>query len=111
MVTPDGCDVADVAALCRALAGLSQHAAARPERGDWDGWIELLRNADDDDPHRAMTVVTSTSFGTVCSALLALPAAPSNRPSCSSPNGPPTRTAIRAPSALAWVRARDVEQR
>ncbi len=48
-----------------------------PERFEWAGWIALLGARDSDPdagPGGAMTVVTGTGFGTVCSALLALPA-------------------------------------
>lgn len=48
-----------------------------PEHGDWGGWVDLLGARDSDPdagPGGAMTVVTTTGFGTVCSALLALPA-------------------------------------
>jgi hypothetical protein len=65
---------------------LPRFAAApepRPEAGDWAAWIGLLasRDADPDaGPGGAMTVITTTGFGTVCSALLALPADAARRP-------------------------------
>jgi len=55
----------------------------RPEAADWAAWIGLLasRDADPDaGPGGAMTVITTTGFGTVCSALLALPADGACRP-------------------------------
>lgn len=59
---------------------LPRFAAApvpRPEAGDWGGWIALLAARDfdaDAGPGGAMTVITSTGFGTVSCSLLALPA-------------------------------------
>lgn len=46
-----------------------------PGAGDWRGWIELLasRESSDGAPAGAMTIVTGTGFGTVCSQLVALP--------------------------------------
>jgi len=49
-----------------------------------------LRHADDDDPHRAITVVTARRFGTVCSTLLALRADRTEPPLLLFANGPPT---------------------
>lgn len=49
-----------------------------PGAGDWQAWTALLaERAHDPDagPGGAMTVVTDTGFGTVCSSLIALPAA------------------------------------
>jgi uncharacterized protein with NRDE domain len=48
-----------------------------PERADWDAWIGLLgdRGGADGDPHDAMAIVTDEDYGTVCSSLIALPAA------------------------------------
>ena len=59
---------------------LPRFAAAsepRPEAGDWSDWISLLAARDfdaDAGPGGAMTVITTTGFGTVSSSLLALPA-------------------------------------
>jgi hypothetical protein len=59
---------------------LPRFAAApvpRPEAEDWSGWIALLAARDfdaDAGPGGAMTVVTSTGFGTVSCSLLAVPA-------------------------------------
>ncbi|TVR97499.1 MAG: hypothetical protein EA406_09605 [Rhodospirillales bacterium] len=51
--------------------------APDPECGDWSGWTALMTDRSHDPaagPGGAMTVVTDTGFGTVCSSLLALPA-------------------------------------
>jgi Transport and Golgi organisation 2 len=47
-----------------------------PARGNWSAWEALLadRQSPDDDPRNAMTIVTETDYGTVCSSLVALPA-------------------------------------
>ena len=55
----------------RLSPGFCAAVPPQPERGDWESWTELLRHADEDDPHRAMTVVTAHDFGTVSSSLLA----------------------------------------
>ena len=47
-----------------------------PEAGDWSAWVALLASREGDaqaGPRGAMTVVTDSGFGTVSSALLALP--------------------------------------
>lgn len=108
LATPDG---VDLPASPRYAAHFGSFRAAPPPdpaRGDWGAWIELLRHADDEDPHRAMTVaVPEHAFGTVCSQLLALPAAPQDEPVLLFANGPPTRvpyariTAPRVPGAHA----------
>ena len=48
-----------------------------PGRGDWSGWNVCLgsRDSEDGDPANAMTIVTGRDYGTVCSSLVALPAA------------------------------------
>jgi len=55
-------------------------AAPDPGRGDWDAWVALLgdRGAGGD-PRDAMAIVTGEDYGTVCSSLIALPAAGSPR--------------------------------
>jgi hypothetical protein len=76
----------------RYLPRFATAAVPRPEAGDWAAWIALLgsRDADADaGPGGAMTVATPTGFGTVCSALLALPAADSDRPRLQFAAGPP----------------------
>ena len=47
-----------------------------PAAGDWSDWIACLasRESEDGDPKNAMTIVTGTDYGTVCSSLVALPA-------------------------------------
>jgi hypothetical protein len=46
-----------------------------PERDDWSGWIGLLadRTGPGTGPADAMTIVTETDYGTICSSLVALP--------------------------------------
>ncbi|MBV9407307.1 MAG: NRDE family protein [Candidatus Eremiobacteraeota bacterium] len=96
MVTPDGVDVPTSPRF--ALHFDAFRAAPPPDlaRGDWDAWTDLLRHADEDDPHRAMTVaVPEHRFGAVCSTLLALPAAADASPVLLFANGPPTRAPYR----------------
>lgn len=52
-------------------------APPAPERGEWDSWIALLgdRAGAAGDPRNAMAIVTEGDYGTVCSSLVALPAA------------------------------------
>lgn len=49
----------------------------RPDERDWQAWIGLMAGREADDgagPGGAMTVVTTSGFGTVCASLMALPA-------------------------------------
>jgi hypothetical protein len=48
-----------------------------PGRADWESWVRLLgdRAGPDGDPRNAMAIVTEGDYGTVCSSLVALPAA------------------------------------
>jgi Transport and Golgi organisation 2 len=67
----------------RYLPRFAAAPAPRPEAGDWNDWISLLAARDvdaDAGPGGAMTVITSTGFGTVSSSLLALPARRTERP-------------------------------
>jgi hypothetical protein len=59
------------------LGRFREAALPDPERGDWDAWIDLLgdRAGAEGDPRNAMTIVTEGDYGTVCSSLVALPAA------------------------------------
>jgi hypothetical protein len=61
----------------RYLPKFEAAAAPRPDADDWTDWVGLLATRDFDPeagPGGAMTVVTCTGFGTICSSLLALPA-------------------------------------
>lgn len=61
----------------RYLPKFAAASAPRPDVGDWDEWVSLLSSRDfdaDAGPGGAMTVVTPTGFGTVCSSLLAFSA-------------------------------------
>ncbi|HEX3466155.1 MAG TPA: NRDE family protein [Candidatus Elarobacter sp.] len=92
LATPDGVDLPSSPRYAAHFGAFRAAAPPDPARGDWSAWIELLRHADDEDPHRAMTVaVPEHAFGTVCSQLLALPAEPSSEPVLLFANGPPTR--------------------
>jgi hypothetical protein len=56
-------------------------AVPDPDSGEWSAWSALLGGRDHEPeagPGGAMTVITETGFGTVCSSLLALPASPRN---------------------------------
>jgi hypothetical protein len=110
MLTPDGCDVTWSPRFAAHFAAFRDAPPPDPVRGDWRGWTELLRHADEDDPHRAMTVVTDDAFGTVCSALLALPRSPDAEPVLLFANGPPTRVPYE-PVAVSRVHAAGVEGR
>jgi Transport and Golgi organisation 2 len=108
MVTPDGCDAVGSPRFDAHFPAFRDAPPPDPA-GDWSSWIELLRHADDADPHRAMTVVTDSGFGTVCSTLLALPGSPLEPPVVLFADGPPTRVPYETLSAP-WVRRADVEQ-
>ena len=108
MVTPDGCDVVASPRYAAHFPALLAAAPPDPGAGDWASWTELLGHADEDDPHRAMTVVTGEGFGTVCSTLLALPAREAAAPVLLFAAGPPTRTPYRR-IAAPWERAASVE--
>lgn len=61
----------------RYLPQFREARAPRPEQNDWHDWIRLLASRASDPgagPGGAMTVLTSSGFGTVCASLLALPA-------------------------------------
>lgn len=61
----------------RYLPRFAAASVPRPEAGDWSDWISLLAARDfdaDAGPGGAMTVITTSGFGTVSSSLLALPA-------------------------------------
>ena len=60
----------------RYLPRFAAASVPRPETGDWSDWISLLSARDfhpETGPGGAMTVITSSGFGTVSSSLLALP--------------------------------------
>lgn len=90
MITPDGPDTDWSPRYAAHFRAFSEAAPPDPARADWTSWTELLRRVDADDPHRAMTVVTAQAFGTVCSTLLALPAAQAAPPVLLFAGGPPT---------------------
>ena len=45
-----------------------------PATGSWQSWIDLLAERRPERPREGMTVITDTGYGTVSSALIALPA-------------------------------------
>ena len=56
---------------------LGPAAPPDPERGDWSEWRALLADRDhgpEDGPGAAMSIALESGFGTVSSALIALPA-------------------------------------
>jgi hypothetical protein len=110
MVTPEGCDVTTSPRYATHFASFRDAPAPEPAVGDWTAWTELLRRADDDDPHRAMTVAAGAELGTVCSALLAVPAEPQAPPAMLFANGPPTRVPYESVTAP-WVHGANVEGR
>jgi hypothetical protein len=110
MITPEGCDVTSSPRYAAHFAPFRDAPAPEPAAGDWTAWTELLRRADDDDPHRAMTVTAGDELGTVCSTLLALPAAATARPIMRFANGPPTQAPYE-PVTAPWDRGVHVESR
>ena len=110
MITPEGCDVASAPRYAAHFAAFRDAPAPEPASGDWMAWSDILRHADDADPHRAMTVATGAELGTVCSALLALPATRSAPPAMRFANGPPTRVPYE-PVVAPWDRGARVESR
>jgi hypothetical protein len=109
MVTPDGVDAAASPRYAAHFPAFRAATQPDPAAGDWTSWTDLLRRADEDDPHRAMTVVTAHAFGTVCSSLLALPAAPQESPVLLFAAGPPTATPY-LPITAPWDRSGEVER-
>ncbi len=90
LVTPQGCDVPSSPRFAAHFGAFRRAAPPDPDRGAWSAWQDLLRRVDEDDPHRAITVVTDHDFGTVCSALVAVPRG-DGVPRMLFANGPPTR--------------------
>jgi hypothetical protein len=109
MITPEGCDVTSSPRYAAHFASFQDAPAPDPATGDWTAWTELLRRADADDPHRSMTIA-GEEFGTVCSTLLALPAARGATPVMRFANGPPTRVPYE-PVVAPWVHGAGVEGR
>jgi hypothetical protein len=68
--------------IARYLPRFAAAAAPDPGAGDWRGWAELLAERRPERPREGMTVRTDTGYGTVSSALIALPtrAAEQRRP-------------------------------
>jgi hypothetical protein len=61
----------------RFLPRFEAAAPPDPQRGDWEGWASLLASREhgaDEGPAAAMSIALESGFGTVSSALIALPA-------------------------------------
>jgi hypothetical protein len=110
MITPEGCDVTTSPRYAAHFTSFRDAPAPEPATGDWAAWTELLRRADDHDPHRAMTVSAGAELGTVCSTLLAVPAAQQAPPVMRFAPGPPTRVPYESVAAP-WVHGANVEGR
>ena len=110
MITPEGCDMASSPRYAAHFASFRDAPAPEPATGDWTAWTEILRRADDDDPHRAMTVAAGAELGTVCSTLLALSGAQGATPVMRFAGGPPTRVPYESVTAP-WVHGANVEGR
>ena len=110
MITPEGCDVTSSPRYAAHFATFRDASTPQPATGDWTAWTELLRRADDDDPHRSMTIAAGTELGTVCSTLLALPASSQVPPVMRFANGPPTQAPYESVAAP-WVHGAGVEGR
>ncbi|MDQ6941487.1 MAG: NRDE family protein [Candidatus Eremiobacteraeota bacterium] len=110
MITPEGCDVTSSPRYAAHFASFRDAPAPQPATGDWTAWTALLRRADDDDPHRAMTVAAGAELGTVCSTLLALSAARPAPPVMRFAAGPPTQVPYE-PVTVPWVHGANVEGR
>jgi hypothetical protein len=108
LITPEGCDVPSSPRYAAHFAAFRAAAPPDPGTGAWTSWTEILRHDDDADPHRAMTIAPADDFGTVCSALLAVPRDASRPPVLLFANGPPTRAPYAALEAP-WVRGAHVE--
>jgi hypothetical protein len=61
--------------IARYLPLFAAAPVPEPEKGDWEGWIPLLAETRPDRPREGMNIVTDTGYGTVSSALIALPQA------------------------------------
>lgn len=60
--------------IARYLPRFAAAPVPDPAAGDWRGWTELLSERRPERPREGMSVVTDTGYGTVSSALIALPA-------------------------------------
>jgi hypothetical protein len=75
MLTEMNCNDPGSARIHRYLPCFRTSPAPDPEADDWSAWEALLACTETDaGPAGAMNVVTNLGFGTLCSALLALPA-------------------------------------
>jgi hypothetical protein len=79
MITAHDRNDADSPRIRRYLPRFAAAAIPDPAAGDWGGWTELLAERRPGQPREGMSVVTDTGYGTVSSALIALPALGSER--------------------------------
>jgi hypothetical protein len=81
--------------VARYLPLFRKVAPPEPDNGDWQAWEALLASREtDDDYFGAMNIVTGSGFGTLSSALVALPSpeAPDPRGKWLFANGRPGET-------------------
>jgi uncharacterized protein with NRDE domain len=78
MIAAGDLDDRETPRLCRYHPRFAAAQPPDPDRGDWNAWAALLADTETsphDGPAGAMRFLTERGFATVCSALLALPAA------------------------------------
>ncbi|MEP4379490.1 MAG: NRDE family protein [Alphaproteobacteria bacterium] len=78
MITSRELDDVDGVRIGRFLPRFRDAAEPDVEAGDWSAWESLLStrlHSSDEDPREAMCIVTDRGYGTVSSALVALPSA------------------------------------
>lgn len=74
MITAHDRNDPDSPRIRRYLPRFEAAAIPDPAAGDWRGWTDLLAERQPGQPREGMSVVTDTGYGTVSSALVALPA-------------------------------------
>lgn len=97
MLTSEDLDDPASARIARFRPRFADAPAPEPDAGDWRGWQDLLASTDhapEADAREAMCVPAERGFGTVSSALIALPAArfPGRAPLWLFAPGPPSDT-------------------
>ncbi|MCC7428933.1 MAG: NRDE family protein [Alphaproteobacteria bacterium] len=95
MITAHDRNSADSLRVRAWLPRFATAPAPDPEAGDWSSWRDLLASrAHDgtDGPGGALTIPPRDGYGTICSSLIALPAAAGRAPVWLFAPGPPDRT-------------------
>lgn len=95
MITAHDMNDSDSSRVARYLPLFRKAAPPDPDNGDWRAWEALLASREtDDDYFGAMNIVTGSGFGTLSSALVALPSpeAPDPRGKWLFANGRPGET-------------------